>query len=321
MTPPDRKATSRAVIRVVAAGTCWGLAAVMAKVAFDRGVPPVRMAEARVVVALVVLAGILAGWRRDLLVPPRESWAALVAFGLCVAGVNAAYYIAIDRLPVGVAVSIQYTAPVLLLALSAILAAGNRRRRGLGPGRLAWVAAALTLIGAILVSRAYRGMASVDGRGLVAAVASALLFAGYLLTASRAGRRGALPATVLFWGFVVGTVAWSVAAPWWSWPVSKLDQAPVALSILGVGLVGTLLPFFLAVGAVRVLSPATAGIAATVEPPAAALFAWIFLGQHLAPVQVLGGVLVLGGVALAYLVPSGGADGLGREALAVEPAV
>jgi drug/metabolite transporter (DMT)-like permease len=318
VTSADRKATSRAVIRVAAAGTCWGLAAVMAKVAFDRGVPPIRMAEARVVVAFVVLAGILVAWRRDLVRPPAGSWPALVSFGLCVAGVNATYYIAIDRLPVGVAVSLQYTAPVLLLGLAAMLAAGGRRP---GPGRLAWVAAVLTLSGAVLVSRAYRGLNQVDRRGLLAAVASCFLLAGYLLSASRAGRRGLQPATVLFWGFVVAMAAWAFVAPWWSWPVSQLDQPRVALAVLGVGLVGTLLPFFLAVGAVRVLSPATAGIAATIEPPAAALFAWIFLGQHLTAVQLVGGALVIAGVALAYRVPSGAGQTLGPGAIAVEPAV
>jgi drug/metabolite transporter (DMT)-like permease len=86
--------------------------------------------------------------------------------------------------------------------------------------------------------------------------------------------------------------------------VSKLSDGHVALAVLGVGIVGTLIPFFLAVGAVRVLTPATAGIAATVEPPAAAAFAWIFLGQHLSIVQILGGVLVLAGVALSQRAPA-----------------
>ena len=81
------------------------------------------------------------------------------------------------------------------------------------------------------------------------------------------------------------------------------------------------MPFFLAVGAVRLLSPATAGVAATVEPPAAAFFAWVFLGQRLAPVQLLGGALVLAGVALAYRVPSGAGQALGPGAVAVEPVV
>jgi len=313
-----RKDRSGAVLRVVAAGTCWGLAATMAKVAFDHGVPPIRMAEARVVVAFVILAAILAGWRRELLHPPAGTWPVLAAFGLAVAGVNAAYYIAIDRLAVGVAVSLQYTAPVLLLGLAAAGAIAPRRP---GPGRTAWVAAALTLGGAVLVSRAYQGLHRVDGRGLLAAGASALLFGAYLLTAARAGRRGAHPATVLFWGFIVAMVVWTAVSPWWSWPVSKLGDPKVALAVLGVGLVGTLLPFLLAVGAVRVLPPATAGIAATVEPPAAAAFAWVFLGQHLAPVQLMGGALVIIGVALAYRVPLLAGEALGPEAMAVEPSV
>ena len=81
-----------------------------------------------------------------------------------------------------------------------------------------------------------------------------------------------------------------------------------------MGLVGTLIPFFLAVGAVPVLSPATAAIVATVEPPFAAAFAWLFLGQRLTVVQLVGGLLVLTGVALAQRMVS-----LSRDALAVEP--
>jgi drug/metabolite transporter, DME family len=302
---PSRRAVLGAVAAVVVAGACWGLSAVIAKIAFDRGVPPVRMAEARVVVALVLLAGILGVWRRDLFRPPPGTRAVLVGFGLSVAFVNASYYVAIDRLPVGVAISLQYTAPALLLSVSAVVAArapDSRVSRLLvarRPGGAVWGAAVLTLVGAVLVSRAYDGFESLDAKGLLAAVGSAMFFATYLLTASLAGRRGTPAATVLFWGFVVSIVAWAVLSPWWSWPVKKLSEPEVSLSVLGVGVVGTLIPFFLAVGAVRILTPATAGIAATVEPPFAAAFAWIFLGQHLAGGQLVGGAMVLAGVALA----------------------
>jgi drug/metabolite transporter (DMT)-like permease len=296
-----------AVTAMVTAGACWGLAAVMAKTAFDRGVAPVRMAEARVVVALVFLAGVLGWRRRELLKPPPGTWPVLIAFGLSVAAVNSTYYVAIDRLPVGVAISLQYTAPVLLLGWVTITA------RGPGPGRVVWMAASLTLLGAVLVSRAYAGLRDVDLIGLLAAVGSAVSFATYLLSGGSAGRRGVSPATVLFWGFVVAALAWSVISPWWSWPVDKLSEGEVALSVLGVGIVGTLIPFSLAVWALRVLPPATAGIAATVEPPFAAAFAWLFLGQHLSLVQIAGGILILAGVVLAQralVMP---------EALAVEP--
>lgn len=297
-----------ALARVVVAGACWGLAAVIAKVAFDRGIAPVRMAEARVAVALVVLAVLMAWRRRDWMRPPPGSMPLLVGFGLSVAAVNASYYVAIDRLQVGVALSLQYTAPVLLLGLAAL--SGRRR-----PGRLAWVAAACTLAGAVLVSRAFQGFSGVSAVGLVAGLASAVFFALYLLGADAAGARRVHPATLLLWGFVVAVLAWSVVRPWWSWPWSKLSEPPVALAVLGVGLLGTLVPFFLAVGAIPVLSPATAGIAATVEPPFAAAFAWIFLGQRLGAVQILGGALVLAGVLLAQRTAS-----LSPDALAVEPA-
>ena len=306
--PATRVSRGVALGMIVTAGACWGLAAVIAKIAFDRGVPPVRMAEARVVVAFVFLAAFLGVRRPDLLRPPPRSWPVLAAFGVFVAGVNASYYLAIDRLPVGVALSLQYTAPTVLLGATALW-----RRRS--PGAVAWVAAAVTLAGAVLVSRAYDGLHGVSTMGVAAGLASALFFALYLLGADEAGRRRVPPATLLAWGFVFAIVVWTVVAPWWSWPYDALGDWHVALAVLAVGLLGTLLPFFLAVTAIPVLTPALAGIGATVEPPFAAAFAWIFLGQHLGPVQIAGGVLVLLGVALAQR-----ATALSRSALSLEPA-
>jgi drug/metabolite transporter (DMT)-like permease len=310
-THPDRGAILGALGRVVLAGACWALAAVLASFAFGRGVPPVRLAEARVGVALVALAPFLAWRRPDLLRPPPGSWPVLAGFGACVAAVNLAYYLAIDHLPVGVAVALQYTGPAMLVAATTLLArdagsggpvGASLAPRSIGnPGRLAWAAAGLTLAGAVLVSRALEGLGALELPGLAAGLASAVLFAAYLLAAERAGRRGVEPATTLVWGFLVAVAIWAVAVPWWSWPVAALADPAVAGAVLGVGLVGTLLPFALAVGAVRVISAATAGIAATSEPVFAAGFAWLLLGQHLAPAQLAGGALVVAGVVLAQL--------------------
>jgi drug/metabolite transporter (DMT)-like permease len=320
---PDRRATVAALLRVVLAGACWALAAVLATYAFDHGVPPMRLAEARVAIAVVALAPVLAWRRPDLLRPPPGTWPALVAFGATVAAVNLTYYVALDHLPVGVAIALQYTGPAMLLAATAVALRGAEggpggsslaprrtggpggsglapRDRG-GPGRLAWVAAGLTLAGAVLVSRALEGLGALDLPGLAAGLASAVLFATYLLSAELAGRRGAEPATTLLWGFLVAVAIWAVAAPWWSWPVRALADPGVAAAVVGVGLVGTLLPFALAVGAVRVISAATAGIAATSEPVFAVAFAWLLLGQTLNLAQLAGAALVVAGVVLAQL--------------------
>jgi drug/metabolite transporter (DMT)-like permease len=299
-TQPERAAAAGALMRVVLAGACWAFAAVLAKYAFEHGVAPVRLAEARVAVAGAALAPVLAWRRPELLRPPAGAWPVLAGFGASVAAVNLTYYVAIDHLPVGVAIALQYTGPAMLMAATALLAVRGRRT-GEEVGRLAWVAAGLTLTGAVLVSRALEGLGALDLPGLAAGLASAVLFATYLVTAERAGRRGAEPATTLLWGFLIAVAIWAVVAPWWSWPLSALADPKVAAAVVGVGLVGTLLPFALAVGAVRVISAATAGIAATSEPVFAVVFAWVLLGQRLNLAQLAGAALVVAGVVLAQL--------------------
>jgi drug/metabolite transporter (DMT)-like permease len=298
-----------ATLAVVLAAFCWGISAVFAKGAFERGIPAARMAEARVAVAGIPLLVYLAWRRRDLLRPPPAALTPIVVFGVGVVAVNWCYYTAIDRLPVGVAISIQYTAPVLVLLLTALVA----RRT---PGWLTGSAGVLTLVGAVLVSGAYAGLRDLDGLGVTAAFGSALAFALYLLSAEAAGRRRAHPATILTVGFGVAAIVWGIALPWWDWPIDRLTDPQIALRVLGVGVVGTLIPFLLAVSAVRVISAAVAGIAATTEPVFASALAWLLLGQALGLPQLVGGGLVVAGVILAQL--ARGADA--GESVTVEVA-
>src|SRR6266540_968816 len=123
-----RAGTLAATLGVVAAAACWGISAIMAKVAFEHGVPPDRMAQARAAVALLALAPLLAWRRRDLLRPPAGTLPLLLGFGVSVAAVNYAYYLAIDHLAVGVAISLQYTAPVLVLGWTVLVARGRATR-------------------------------------------------------------------------------------------------------------------------------------------------------------------------------------------------
>jgi len=281
-----------ATAAVVVAAFCWGLSAIFAKGAFESGIPPERMAEARIAVAGLLLLGFLVIALRDLLRPPRAALLPAALFGVSLVLVNLSYYVAIDRLPVGVAIALQYTAPVFVLAITGLVG-------GRVPGPLVWVAGILTLAGAVLVSGAYAGFGGIDPVGLIAGFGSAVSFAMYLLSAEAAGPRGAPPATVLAVGFVVAAIIWSMALPWWTWPVERLADPVNVLRVLGVGVVGTLLPFLLVLGALRVISSALAGIAATFEPVFASTLAFLLLGQELTPAQLVGGGLVVIGVVLA----------------------
>ena len=98
-----------------------GLSAIFAKRAFESGIPPERMAEARIAVAGGLLLGFLLVARRDLLRVPAGALAPAVVFGVSLVLVNLSYYVAIDRLPVGVAIALQYTAPVFVLGVTGLL--------------------------------------------------------------------------------------------------------------------------------------------------------------------------------------------------------
>jgi drug/metabolite transporter (DMT)-like permease len=287
--------TLLATLACVVAAACWAANAVIAAGAFELGVTPERLAQTRVFVALVPLAAYLLLARRDLMRPPRAAVPALIGFGACIVAVNFAYYVAIDRVPVGVAVALQYTAPVLVLAGTAAVARSS-------PHAAIWLAGGLTLAGAVLVSGALAGaQRPLDGLGLMAGVAAALTYAGYLVMAELAGRKGAHPVTTLFIGFCVAALIWVVVLPPWTWPMELLADPQVAWRVVAVGLLGTLLPFGLVVAALRWISSAVAGIVTTAEPVLAALLALLFLGQVLSVPQLIGGGLVIAGVLIAQL--------------------
>ncbi len=273
---------------VVAAVTMWSLNASLARALMDDGLSPLRLTQLRSVGGWLLILGLLALARPALLRVRRDEVAPLAFLGIAgFAAVYAAYFVAIDRLQIGVALTLEYLAPLLLL-LWLWLAHGRRLSMSL------WAAMALSLIGTFLVVRAY-DPAGLDGIGLAAGLASAVAYAVYLAGAERAGRRNQ-PATTLVWGFGFATLFWLVAQPPWDFPFELLAGARNQLLAAAVIVVGTLLPFGFMVAAVRHVPAARAAIVATLEPVLSALFALLLHGEVLAPVQILGGGVVLGAV-------------------------
>ena len=256
----------------------------LARYMLDDGVSALRLSQLRSAGSLVLLALGLALTRPDLMRVRRDDLPQLAFLGVCgLALVHATYYAAIDRLEIGVALVIQYTAPLLLL-----LWLRFRHGRRLAPSL--WGAVALSIAGCALVVRAY-DPGSLDGLGILYAAGAAVTFAIYLVASERSGQRYE-PVTTLLWAFAFATVFWAVVQPWWSFPFGDVD----IWFGLGVIFIGTLLPFICVVGALRHLPAPRVAVAATLEPVLAALFAWRLHDEHLALVQLVGGALVLGAV-------------------------
>lgn len=272
------------------AAAMWALNGSIARFLLEDGVSAERLSQLRSFGSWIVLLVILAAFRPALLRVERRDVPQLAFIGIAgLALVHAAYFVAIDRLQIGAALTIQYLAPVLLLGW--LWVAHGRR-----PARALVVAALLSLVGCFFMVRAYDA-GSLDGLGVAAAFASAAAFAIYMVGSERAGHR-LEPVTTLVWAFGFATLFWTLVQPWWSFPLARFESLEDAALGLGVIFVGTLFPFVCMVTALRHVPAPRAAVVATLEPLLAAVFAWVIHDESLAAVQIAGGIAVLVAVAL-----------------------
>jgi drug/metabolite transporter (DMT)-like permease len=277
------------------AAAMFALNGSLARFLLDDGISAAHLSQLRVTLAFVVLAGTLAIVdrgrlriaRRDV---PRMAWLGIVG----VAVVQFTYFAAIDRLPISVALVIQFTGPLLVLLWLRIVH-GRHLRPSL------YAAVALSLVGSALVVEIYDA-SGLDGVGVLFAVIAAVSFAVYLVGFERAGRSYDA-FTTLAWGLGFATVAWLLVSPPWTLPLGDLASVRSVSLVLGVVLVGTLGSFLLNLTALRHLPATRVGVVATLEPPLATVMAWLIHGESLAAVQIAGGVLVVAAVAWTQLHP------------------
>jgi drug/metabolite transporter (DMT)-like permease len=285
------------------AGTLWAVNGTVAKVIREHGLSALQLAEVRSAGAFLGFGLAVAAFAPRRLRIERRELAFLAFFGVAgLAWVQWAYFLAIKRLDIGVALLIQYTAP-LLVALYARLVLHRHVRRRI------WVALVLSLAGLSLIVDAWHGV-SLDGIGVAASIAGAVAYALYLVQAEHAlGRRD--PLSLLCLGFGFATIFFSLVAPWWGFPwglagdtVSLLGNlgslhAPVWALLTWVVVLGTIVPFALLVGALRHLPATRVAIIAMLELVLATVVAWAWLGEALTILQLGGAVIVLAAIVLA----------------------
>jgi inner membrane transporter RhtA len=257
------------------------LGAALAKLGFDR-TGPIGMVTLRLAVGALALLAVarprLRGRGRGELLP-------VLAFGAVLAGMNTSFYGAIDRIPIGIAVTIEFSGPL------AVAVAGSRR---LLDG--VWVV--LAAAGVVLLTR---GGGSLDPLGLGLAGVAGLGWACYILLSQRVGRsypgvEGLALATVVA-AVLVGPAGVAQAG-------GALADWRVLLVGVGVGLLSAAIPYSLEIEALRRLPARVFGVLMSLEPAVGALAGLVVLGEALRSHEVLAIALVC--------VASGGAAWAGR---------
>jgi drug/metabolite transporter (DMT)-like permease len=301
---PGRRDRRRGYLLVASAAALFTINAGVSRVIQNAGVESTTLTAVRCTgTALVLVAFLLARGERLRLPRDRREITRVVGFGITgVALVQWLYFVAIDRLPVGIALLLQFTAPVLVALFVRFVYREPVRRR-------IWLGIGLSLAGLALVAEVWSGL-TLDGIGVLAGLGAAASLATYFLIGERSVSTEA-PLHVLTEAFIVAAVFWNVLAP--ATRVFGTDlttptslggtlsdlQAPVWVLFVWLLLLGTALPFLAELTALQHLTATEVTLVGMLEPVGATFLGWLWFRQTLSPAQTAGVVAILAGIVLA----------------------
>jgi inner membrane transporter RhtA len=255
---------------VIGAVASVQLGAAFATTLFDE-LGPAGAVLLRTGFAAIILVGI---WRPGVPRSPSEPVRDAVALGLVLAAMNLSFYAALERIPLGIAVALEFTGPF------AVAVVGSRRASD-----LLWVAMAAA--GILLLSPLH---GSLDGLGVAFALAAGCCWAAYIVLAARVGSA--------FAGGQGLALAMAVAAIVLA-PVgiarggAALTHVDLLATGLAVAVLSSAIPYSLELEALRRIRKGTFGVLMSLEPAVAALVGLVVLGQRLAPAEVVAVALVV----------------------------
>jgi drug/metabolite transporter (DMT)-like permease len=300
---------SRDLVGYALVGVSIGMTAAnacLAKIIITDGeLGAMRLTEARSLGSALLLFAVLVCFRRHVVRPSRAVLPSLAVFGVIAIGLGQLfYYTAIELVDVGVALVIVYLASVVVAVWARVVKGDPLSAR-------LWLAVGCGLGGLSLVVGMWGGV-RLDTVGTAAALAAAITYGTYVISAGEGMSRGGDPFAFVAWGFALATVFWSVVQPWWSFPLEVMHHAvpltgdaqgltaPVWLLVGASIVIGTVIPFVLYVASLRYLKPTRVIMVAMLEPAIAAVIALAWLGEELRTEQLVGGCCILLAIALAH---------------------
>jgi drug/metabolite transporter (DMT)-like permease len=295
--------TRRSEILLTLAAIMFASNGIASKLLLNDYISAWRLAQIRSISTFFILAAYIA-WRapKTLRITKREvpRLAALGAIGI--AAVNGAYFLAISRMHVSIALLIEFTAPVWIVLYLRYV------RKKHVPNEM-WAALFLALLGLAFVAQVWQGL-TLDGIGVLAALGAAFALAFFFLAGEGITAHRDIQ-SVTMWGFGFAALTWSLLMPIWTFPFDvftvsiplegALDgySAPGWVLILYVVLIGTVVPYLFTLNGLRNLSASTTSAFGMLEPIFAGAVAWFWFSESWTAIQLLGGVIVIAGIYMA----------------------
>lgn len=278
---------------IALSGAGFSTLAILAKLAYAQGMNLAEILCLRFGGAALLLMGGLALRQRRRIYTGLRATLPLLLLGVIGYAVQASLYVgALQRIPASVCALLLYSYPAFVALLDWLV---NRRR----PTRREWGAMALALAGVMLTIGRVEVVGPLDQWGVTMVLASAVWYAGFILTSNRLIRgAGSLVSTawITLGAFLTfGVVGWATG----SLPSSL--TAPRALIMLAMIVFSTILPIVTFLAGMARVGPTAAALLSTLEPVFTVGLAAVFLRELLTPPQFAGGALVLAAVILLSL--------------------
>ena len=280
----------------------FGMSGPLAKSLMEAGWSPTAAVTARLAAGALVMVIFATIVKPDWFREARRHARTVVAYGLIpIAGAQLCYYNAVAHLSVGVALLLEYTAPILVVGW---LWATTRRR----PSNLTLAGVALAVAGIMLVLDVFSG-AHINivgvGWGLAAAVCAACYFV--MSDEVTADGSGLNSITLAAGGLIVGSVAVGALGVAGVMPLTFTTNDTVVagltmswvVPVIALGLIPTAIAYTLGIMGIARLRPRFASLVGLSEVMFAVLAAWVLLGEAITTIQAIGGAVVLVGLALA----------------------
>jgi drug/metabolite transporter (DMT)-like permease len=286
----------------IAAAVLFAFNGNVSKVVLLSGVSSLELVSMRSAGTAVILLALTAARNPGALRVTRRELGFLALYGLTgIAMVQWLYFVAIARMPVGIALLFEYTAPLMVALWVRFVQKAPVKSR-------LWLGLACALGGLALVAQFWKGM-TLDPVGLVSAVGAGAALACYYLMGEH-GQRERDPVSLMGFSFGFSALLWAVVSPWQSFPFALLasntdlpgvlpGHAPMWLLVGWIVVLGTVAPFLFVLFAVARIGPTRVGLVGMLEPVGAGIIAWILLGESLNLIQIVGTFVVLVGIVLA----------------------
>lgn len=279
----------------------FGLSGSFAKALLESGWSPgaavtARLTGAALILAIPALLALRGRWHQL-----RDNWVTIGLFGLIgVAACQLFYFNAVARLSVGVALLLEYLAPVLIVLW---LWAASRKRP-----RISTIGGTLLALAGLVLVLDLTGAVKIDVVGVLWGLAAAVCLAMYFFITAK--KNDSLPPIVLASvGLMVGAAVMWLAAATGLLPMAFATAdtrlgpwiAPWWVALAGLVILATVLAYVSGIVAARALGSKVASFVSLTEVLFAVVWAWLLLGELPGAIQLLGGLLIVGGVVLVRL--------------------